>query len=492
MLKIKRHIISVLIIIWSVNSYAQNSQVMYYMRIPQNHLMNPAIKPGNKFNIGLPVISGINFGFGNNFLNLDNLFTPGDTISSWPPADFNVDKLAGSLKDNNTIFADANIQLFGLGFMIGQDLNIFFDVTDRVEVKTIFPKEIMKLYISGYDQFLNQTINLSGLNMRAQYFREVGVGFSKDVTGKLRVGAKAKLLFGVASLNFDNRALSLKINNDFSQTITADASLDISGKQRINTLKDDLSSGGKIGQFFRDYLKTPFSNTGLGIDLGAVYTINNMLSVSAAVTDIGYINWKDDLKSYEANTTFGFQGISLEDIVNKIPSVDSLLKAIADTVKNSFLENATPAAYKTFLPTNVTIGANLNLYSVVSLGVLSNTKIYAGHVKEAFTLSANAYLGKIFSASLSYTMANYSYNNFGFGMSFKAGPGQIYLIADKIPVNWSKLYMEKGGGGYSAIPLPENWNMMSFQMGFNISFGKVERVKRTVSKKLDKPMIIVE
>jgi len=492
MAKLNKLIISALLIIWSVSSYAQNSQVMYYMRIPQNHLMNPASKPGNKINIGLPVISGINFGFGNNFLNLNNLFASGDTISSWPPADFNIDKLAGSLKDNNTIFADANIQLLGLGFMIGKDLSIFLDVNDRVEVKTMFPKDIMKLYISGYDQFLDQTINLSGLNMRAQYFREVGLGFSRDVTGKLRVGARAKLLFGVASLNFDNRSMTLKVNTDFSQTITADASLDISGKQRVNTLKDDLSSGGKIGKFFKDYLKTPFSNTGLGIDLGAVYSFNNMLSVSAAVTDIGYINWKDDLKSFEANTTFKFQGISLEDLVNQVPSVDSLLKAIADTVKNSFLENANPAAYKTFLPTNITLGANINLTSMLTLGVISNSKIYAGHIKEAFTLSANAYLGKVFSASLSYTMANYSYNNFGFGMSFKAGPGQIYIIADKIPVNWSKLYIEKGGGGYSGIPLPENWNMMSFQMGFNISFGKVERVNKTVSPKLDKPMIIVE
>jgi hypothetical protein len=485
MIRIKRFILIAFLAVIYINGSAQNSQVMYYMRIPQNHLINPAIKPANLFYIGLPVLTGVNAGINNNFLNLNNLLQ-NDTISSWPPPDFDLNKLAGSLKENNTIAADANIQLLGLGFMIGKDLNIFINVIDRVEAKAYFPKNIMDLYITGYDQFLNKTINLSDLNIRAQYFREVGIGFSKNVTQKLRVGVKAKILFGVASLNFDNRLLSLKVNSDFTQTITADASLDISGKQRINTLKDDFSSGGKIGRFFKDYLKTPFSNPGLGIDLGAVYDINKMFSVSAAVTDLGYINWKDDLKSYKANNTFVFQGLSLKDVVEQNVSIDSLIKGIVDTVKKSFIENPNPLAYKTNLPAGVVLGANLNLYSVLSFGVLSQSKIYAGQIKEALTLSANAYLGRVFSASLSYTMANYSYNNFGFGMAFKAGPGQIYLIADKIPVKWSKIYIEKNNNEYFHIPVPENWNTMSLQVGFNISFGKIVRTK------VDKPMVIVE
>jgi hypothetical protein len=233
-------------------------------------------------------------------------------------------------------------------------------------------------------------------------------------------------------------------------------------------------------------VKTPFSNPGLGIDLGAVYNFNKMFSVSAAITDLGYINWKKDLKSYEANNTFKFQGFSIKDVVDQTVSIDSLIQGIADTVKNSFIENPNPLAFKTNLPATISVGANLNLFSTLTFGVLSQSKIYAGQIREALTLSANAYLGRTFSASLSYTMANYSYNNFGFGMAFKAGPGQIYLIADKIPVQWSKLYVKKGGSDYSRIPMPENWNMLNIQLGFNISFGKV------VSKKVDKPMVIVE
>jgi hypothetical protein len=480
-----RYIIVVLIVTFSVNAYAQKSQVLYNMKIPQNHFMNPAFKPASMFYIGLPVFTGVTTGFNNNFLQVSDLLASGDTLNSWPPPDFNLDQLAGSLRQNNSLSADANIQLLGLGFMIGPDLNIFIDVVDRIEVKASFPKEILKLYITGTDQFMNQTIDLSGLNIRGQFFREFGAGFSKNVTTKLRVGAKAKLLFGIGSLNFDNRLMTLRVNDDLSQTISADASLEISGQTRLNDMKNDFS-GGSIWQSIKSYTSTPFSNPGFGIDIGAVYDFNKMISVSAAVTDLGFIKWKDDLKSYDANNTFEFRGFSLSDVVNETISIDSILQGIIDTVKNSFIGNANPPSYATYLPTILTVGANLNLSPAFSLGVLSSTKFYSGKVNEALTFSANVYLGRAFSASVGYTVANYNYNNLGLGLAFKAGPVQLYLIADKIPIKWSKYYTGNDSNGYNSIPLPQNWNMMTLQLGLNVSFGKI------AGKKVDKPMVVVE
>lgn len=485
MYKKLRYIIVVLIYTFSVNTSAQKSQVLYNMKIPQSHFMNPAIKPTSMFYIGLPVFSGINVNINNNFLELTDLLTRGDTLSTWPPPDFDLDRLAGSLKQNNTLSADVNFPLVGLGFMIGPDLNIFIDIIDRIEVKTIFPKEIMNLYITGTDQFINQTINLSGLNIRAQFFREFGAGFSKNFTTKLRVGAKAKLLFGMGSLNLDNRLMTLRVNDDLSQTISADASLEISGQTRLNDLKNDLS-GGNVMQIIKSYIYTPFSNNGFGIDIGAVYDFNKMISVSAAVTDLGFIKWKDDLKRYDANSTFELSGLSLSDVVHQTISIDSVLQGIIDTVKSSFVGSANPPSYSTYLPTVLTVGANLNLFPALSLGLLSSTKFYSGHVNEALTFSANVYIGRAFTTSLGYTIANYSYDNLGLGMSFKAGPVQLFLIADKIPIKWSKFYTGNEDSGYNRVSLPQNWNVMSLHLGLNISFGKI------AGKKVDKPMVVVE
>lgn len=480
------YIIVILIVVFSAGASAQKSQVLYNMRIPQNHFMNPAIKPSNMVYIGLPVLTGVNTGFDNNFLELSDLLPLGDTLSTWPPADFNLDQLAASLKESNTFFSDANIQLLGIGFVVGSDLNIFIDVVDRLEAKASFPKDILNSFITGNEQYLNQTFDISGLNIRAQFFREFGIGFSKNVIEKLRVGAKAKVLFGIGSLNFDNRSMTLKVNDDMSQSITADASLDISGQTGLANLKNDFSDGANTATLIKDYMSTPLSNPGFGIDIGAVYNFNKMFSVSAAITDLGFIKWKDDLKSYDANNSFKLNGFSLYDVVQEKISIDSLVQGIMDTVKNSFLINENPSSFNTFLPTVMNVGANINLLKGFSLGLLSSTKFYSGKVNEALTLSANAFFGKVFSLNLAYTIANYSYNNFGFGTVFKAGPFQLYLIADKIPVKWSKVVVGSSEDGYSRYPLPQSLNMMNVQIGMNISFGKI------VNKKVDKPMIVVE
>jgi hypothetical protein len=122
-----------------------------------------------------------------------------------------------------------------------------------------------------------------------------------------------------------------------------------------------------------------------------------------------------------------------------------------------------------------------------SLGILSESRIYAGNLKQSFIFSGNFYVGKVLSASMSYTIANSSYNNLGLGLAVKAGPAQIYLIADKIPLSWDKIYIEDSGNNtYKGINVPSNLSMLSMQFGVNIVFGG------TVNKKTDKPMLLEE
>ena len=72
-----RKISGVLILVLTLalaDAGAQNSQVLYYMNIPQNHFLNPAMRPSNSVYIGLPGISGINVNINNNFFNFSDIF----------------------------------------------------------------------------------------------------------------------------------------------------------------------------------------------------------------------------------------------------------------------------------------------------------------------------------------------------------------------------------------------------------------------------------
>jgi hypothetical protein len=485
-----------LILLLANSAYTQMSRVTYFMKIPQNHLLNPAIKPANRFFIGLPVLSGFNASLGNNFLELSDILTPGlkaDSIISFQNPNFDLAALAAKLKDKNTISAEAGIQVLGLGFPVGKNYGIFIDITDRFTGKFLFPKELLDLYFMGPADFADKTLNLSEINLTAQYFREYGLGFSGNVTKNLRVGARVKLLSGIASMSFDNRAFSLKVNPDLSQTVTADAMMDVSGKETIAEIfgnnnfifKSDSAGKADILGFAGDYLKNPVSNSGLGLDIGITYNLGKLLTLSASVTDFGFINWKDDLKSWNANGTFSLPGITFEDVVNQTFSIDDMIGRLRDSIKSNFEEVASPQRFKTYLPTGIIAGASINLLPVISFGVLSESRIYAGSLKQSFILSGNVYAGRTFSGSLTYTVANYSYDNLGIGIAFKAGFAQIYIIADKIPLSWDKVYFPKSGSSdYFGIPMPSHLNVLSLQMGMNIAFGK------PVTKKIDKPMLI--
>jgi hypothetical protein len=226
------------------------------------------------------------------------------------------------------------------------------------------------------------------------------------------------------------------------------------------------------------------TNPGVAFDFGAVYNLNKMFSFSASIVDLGFINWKDDLSSYSPKSnTLIFPISTLQDVVDQTITLDSLFGGIKNTIDDNFKKDPTPAAYKTRLPTVINLGATINLLPVLSFGILSNSKIWSGQIKESLTLSANTYIGKFFSGSISYTTANYSFDNFGIGIAFKAGPGQIYIIADKIPLSWSRIYLKKGNGGFTPLSLPDRWNTLNFQIGLNFAFGKV------VDTKVDKPML---
>jgi hypothetical protein len=243
-----------------------------------------------------------------------------------------------------------------------------------------------------------------------------------------------------------------------------------------------------FGSFVSDYYLNPVKNSGFGIDLGLSYSLGKLLTLSASVTDLGFINWKNDLKSWEADNTFNLPGITFEDVVNQTFSIDNMIGELRDSIKANFREQASPEPFKTNLPTGILVGASFNPLRAISLGVLSESRIFAGNLKQSFIFSGNIYAGRAFSGTLTYTIANYSYDNLGLGVAFKAGFAQVYIIADKIPLSWEKVYFPRGGSPtkYFGIPIPAHLNMLSIQAGLNISFGK------PVTKKIDKPMIIEE
>ena len=480
--KLKYFLFGIMLFILPVIN-AQNSNVMYYMNLPQNHLLNPALRPSNSVYIGLPAITGININLNNNFIGFSDVFMKGssDSIISFLHPDYNIDDFIKKLKKINYFAPEVNVQLFSLGFSAGKDMYVFFDAIDRVEARVTLPGDLLILGLKGNEQFAGSAIDLSGLGIGAKYYREYGLGFSKKFTPKLRIGAKAKVLFGIAAISMKNKSLSITVNDDYSHSIDADMSVNISGPVNI-TVNPDNTIGDVTMNDINDVpsflLNT--KNMGFGIDVGAVYEVTNKLLVSASLIDFGYIRWKSDVSNITAKSQFAFSGFNIENVVDGTKTFDELLTEMGDSLKNSFKLSKKKEPFTTFLPTGINIGASYNVTKNISFGILSHSLLTGGRLRESVTLSTNANLGNLLTTSFSYTAANHSYDNLGVGLAFRLGVLQFYTIADKIPIRYNRIIINNS----DKLILPNSWNTLNFRIGMNLAFGN--RVK----KKNDKPMMV--
>jgi hypothetical protein len=469
-----------------IDTSAQNSQVMYFMNLPQSHLLNPALRPSNSVYIGLPVVSGINLNINNNFVNFSDVFIKGqlkDSIITFLHPDYNVDKFLARIKDKNSIEPEAEIQLLGVGFSVGKDGYIFLDINDRIDGNVVLPRDLFKLALKGNEEFVGTRINLSSLRGDLKYYREVGLGYSRNITDKLRIGIKGKLLFGIAGVSIDNRSLGIDVNNDFSHTLDADLMVNISGP--VNIHKDMKNNIDSIG-FDDSKIKTANflsgkKNVGMGLDFGATYDISDRLKVYGSITDLGFIRWKNDITNLKAKNQFLFSGVSMVNVLNGTMTIDSVAHLMLDSLKNAFKVSDSKNPFTTRLPFSVTLGGSYNVTQQFSLGLLSYSKVIGNQIHEALTLSANINFGNAFSTSVSYTAENYQYDNLGAGLAYRAGITQFYLVTDRIPIIWNKIKNDK-----STFPLPENWNTFNLRLGMNLVFGNKPK------EKSDKPMIQVQ
>ena len=487
--KMKYIFIIVLALIFA-DSSAQNSQVLYFMNLPQNHLINPALRPSNSVYIGLPLISSINLNMNNNFVNFSDLLQRDQSknlIVSVLHPDYDPDTFLAKIREKNSIEQEFTIQTLGVGFSVGKDSYIFLDINERIDGNIVLPGDLFRLALKGNSDFVGRKIDLSSLRGEMSYYREVGLGFSRNFTDKLRVGIKGKLLFGLANASIDNKSLGISVNEDYSHTLDANLTVNMSGPIHVNMdSNNNITSIAlddnkfKTASGVRDFF-TDSKNIGFGMDIGASYDLNDRIVLSASVTNLGFINWKKDVTNLKADNKFKFSGLNLLDVINGTKTIDELAADMLDSLKNAFVVSNTKTAYTTFLPFGVSVGGSFSVTKKLTLGLLSYSRVIGQQIRESLTFSANLTIGNEFSASLSYTAENHRYDNLGAGIAFRTGVTQFYLLSDRVPVTWTRIKDNN-----SNVIIPSNWNTVNIRFGMNIVIGN------RVREKNDKPMVMVE
>lgn len=428
---------------------AQKDFVLYNTEgLFQRHYVNPAFTPDTKVQIGVPGITSLYGGVAHSGFTLADLIQvrPDDSLT------LNVDNMISKLKDNNFVTSDFQIDLLNVGFYVGEKNYFSFSVSQRVHSRFIYPRDLAVLVWEGNGKsLLGERASFDGIGFDFNAYREFAVGYTRVINDKLTLGGRFKYLQGHFNIHTRTSVFGLH-TDETTYDLTIDGQGEINTAGFLQLMNDDLEIND---------LLFGTSNHGFAVDFGATYQLNDKISLSASLLDLGYIRWKDYTRSFVLEEfEYTFEGVDLQDFID---DSGSSTDQVVDSLENLFEGGEHDDAYNAPLYTRFFIGGNYELNEKFTAGALLYNEVLKGHFRSALTLSMNVRLKHWLSATGTYTMFNRSYTNLGLGFVLRGGPVQFYLMTDNV----------------FGVIIPDHMRNWHVRTGINVVIGKREKADQS-------------
>ena len=445
----------------ALSASAQELRTSYFMETSTyRHEMNPALL--DQPYVAMPLVLGnLNFGTTGNVgaANFVYKMQPswqgygqGRDLTTFMHPDVDRNEFLNGLRDRNNLGMYLKYQLVGVGFKAFGGMNSV-DLSLRSNTNVSLPKDLFAFMKETGTQ---DEYDISNIGLNSQTYLELGLGHSRQINDRLRVGAKLKILLGLAYARFNASNLHVQMN-DNQWAVSGQASLTASAlgaefkykegknyvdpetgettsRERINGLSDDLK--GKIG------------GAGMAVDFGATYKVIPDLTLSAAITDLGFISWRNALRASTPNSTWTFDGFKNDVYVdgntdtghNKI---GDQLDDIGDDLGNLFsLYDDGQKSRAQMLAATLNVGAEYTLpaYRKLRFGFLYTSRIAGRYSWHQGMLSANVRPIKAIEVSAN-VAASSSGITCGAVVDFRAPHFNFFIGTDRFVGKLSKQYI---------------------------------------------------
>ena len=257
------------------------------------------------------------------------------------------------------------------------------------------------------------------------------LGLIDDIYG---LGAKFKFLAGIVHASAEINELNISMSQDKWQ---------IQEKGRIFTtpgIQINYKDNGEIDNI--DTGTFGMDGVGIGFDLGATYKLLDNLTLSAALTDIGFISWKGaEAKANPDPFIFdGFHHFGAEDDpVTGESQLDQETDQLEEDLKNLVrFQNNQDSKSTRSLTTTLNIGGEYSILSdKISFGLLSSTRFGLPTVWTELMASANFRPVSWFNATINGSFSNIG-QSMGVLLNFNPKGFNFYIGSDYIPFRYSK------------------------------------------------------
>jgi Family of unknown function (DUF5723) len=312
-------------------------------------------------------------------------------------------------KDDNNFFVRAEI--LGPSFMFNISPTQSIGLISRVRAFFNLNRINGRLYediSNNFDTEEDYKAQIRNFNGNIHAWSELGAVYSHivlDENGqRLSVGGTLKLLQGAGSLFFT----AASIDADYDAT------------NDLLTSTGDLSYGGTV-DFDNDDIDFSNLTTGIGLDIGAVYEVNDSNTdefkyrVGFSITDLGSINYKNaETNRFQLDDTVDTNIFDTDDL-------EEVLKINYDfTTTTEDVKIRLPAALNAF--GDYRVHNNIFVAAETAFSLISNKTDRANRINNYFAVIPRME-GKAFGVYS--PIGIYQYTGFNWGLGFKAGPIHI-------------------------------------------------------------------
>ena len=395
-MKQKNIIIVATLMLSVVTAMAQSLNSAYFTGDYKfRHALNPAF--GNEQNyISIPALGNISVrtqgNFGYDAVIKTNPAPYGNkTMTTFlnPYIDAST-ALEGFSDGNNRIVGQVNVTVLSAGFKGWGGYNTI-EINAKASFGACLPYELFAFAKNTG----NQNYDIGDISAGGLAYAEVAFGHSRQLTKNLRAGAKLKVLLGAGRADVKMENVQAQLNDANTWKVRANATADVSIKgftfkqkekeynQRPGTYKyvNDMDIDGP-----------GINGFGLAVDLGATYKLNSDWSFSAALLDLGFISWSNDVQAVNRNGEFVFDGFHDVDVAHHggmREASDSYGDQLADFAH--LQDQGDKGGRTTGIGTTFNLGAEYTLpsYRKLSFGLLSSSRLQGDYSWTEARLSAN-------------------------------------------------------------------------------------------------------
>lgn len=435
---------------------AQELRASYFMKSSNfRHQMNPALLE-NAY-VGIPFLGNVNVGTTGN-VGLSNFVyklsnNPNYTLTTFMHPDVDAGAFLGDLSSKNMLNANINYNIASVAFKAFNGINLV-ELNVRSNTSLSLPYELFDFMkrTGGQEHY-----SIDKLGARTQNYVELALGHSHKIDDKLTVGAKMKVLLGAAYADLKVNHMDITMNEDH-WIVNSDAKLTAAIlKSDFKYNEDHDANTTKPGQNKVkgiDNVKFGLPGFGLAFDMGATYKVMDGLTVSGAITDLGFISW-NSVNNASSVGDYTFDGFKNPICVTGPNTGDNKIgdqfEAIGDDLERLFsLYDDGKGSKTSALAATINLGGEYEMpfYRNLSAGFLYTSRLNGLYSWHQGMLSANVRPLNWFEASLNTSVSSTGWC-FGGMLSFHPKGFNFYIGTDRLLGKVSKEFIPLNSGNAS-------------------------------------------